>query len=116
MRKPALTDEEKELIRKLHKDGMPYTALAARYNVSSATIMRACRPDIYEQHKAAVKNYNAINSREIYERRKTNSKRYALSLHLVNDADIIEHLDSQENVQGYLRELIQKDIEDQNIK
>lgn len=39
-----------------------------------------------------------------------NTKVYAIKLNRKKDADIIEKLDSQTNVQGYIKELIRKDI------
>ena len=38
-------------------------------------------------------------------------KQYNLILHTVNDADIIEMLDSQDNKQGYIKALIRADLE-----
>lgn len=37
-------------------------------------------------------------------------RRYVLKANQNTDPDIIEHLDSLENVQGYLKELIRRDI------
>lgn len=39
-----------------------------------------------------------------------NTRRFAMKLSKSKDNDIIEFLDSLDNVQGYLRELIRKDI------
>ena len=39
-----------------------------------------------------------------------NARRYAIKLSKNTDADIIEHLDSIPNVQGYLKALIRADI------
>ena len=52
-----------------------------------------------EAQKRAVAKYDAKNT-----------KVYAIKLNRKNDADIIEKLDSQTNVQGYIKELIRKDI------
>ena len=41
---------------------------------------------------------------------KTHMKQYLLKFHIVNDADIIEKLDSLESKQGYIRHLIRNDI------
>lgn len=37
-------------------------------------------------------------------------KRYNLAFNKGTDVDIIEHLDRQENKQGYIKELIRKDM------
>lgn len=39
-----------------------------------------------------------------------NARRYALKLSKNTDADLIEKLDQQENIQGYLKRLIREDI------
>lgn len=39
-----------------------------------------------------------------------NTKRYAIELNLKTDSDIIKILDSVPNKQGYIKELIKKDI------
>lgn len=41
---------------------------------------------------------------------KKNTKGLYLKLNLKTDADIIEHLAKQENTQGYIKELIRKDM------
>lgn len=41
---------------------------------------------------------------------KANIKQVKLNLHLVNDADILRWLDSQDNKQGSIKELIRKEI------
>ena len=39
-------------------------------------------------------------------------KRYNLGFNKTTDADVIEQLDKQESKQGYIKELIRKDIEE----
>ena len=39
-----------------------------------------------------------------------NTKQLNLKLNLKTDADILEHLEKQENVQGYIKDLIREDI------
>lgn len=39
-----------------------------------------------------------------------NLRRVVIKLNKAKDADIIEQIDKQENVQGYIKELIRKDI------
>lgn len=41
---------------------------------------------------------------------KGNTKRLSLKLNLNTDADILEKLDSEKNVQGYIKKLIRNDI------
>lgn len=40
-----------------------------------------------------------------------NTRRINLKLNLKTDADIIQKLESVENIQGYLKQLIREDIE-----
>lgn len=39
-----------------------------------------------------------------------NTKQINLKLNLKTDADILEHLEKQENVQGYIKDLIREDM------
>lgn len=112
--KPKLTEEQKIEIRKLHDAGMPYPALAAKYNVAPATIMRACRQDLYERQKASNRKHQAENYEKIYAGLKKTYKNYRLSFHTVNDANVIEQLDKQDNVQDYVRQLVTNDIDDKD--
>lgn len=41
---------------------------------------------------------------------KANTKKYLLKLNLSTDKDIIDHLDSLDNKQGYIKELIRDDL------
>ena len=50
-----------------------------------------------------------MTSKERYDAR--TAKFYSLKLNKVTDADIIEKLASVKSVQGYIKELIRKDIE-----
>lgn len=49
--------------------------------------------------RRAIQKYDASNTKQIH-----------LKLNLNTDADILEHLEQQENVQGYIKELIREDI------
>lgn len=42
---------------------------------------------------------------------KRSSKQYHLEMHKENDADIIRKLETLENKQGYIKELIRRDIQ-----
>ena len=44
------------------------------------------------------------------EKEKAYIRRYGLKLNINTDADIIEYLDKQESMQGYIKQLIRKDI------
>lgn len=41
---------------------------------------------------------------------KENTKKITMKLNIHTDADLIEHLAKQENVQGYLKKLIREDM------
>lgn len=49
--------------------------------------------------RAAIQRYDAANTRQIH-----------LKLNLNTDADILEHLKEQESIQGYIKELIRRDM------
>ena len=111
VRQQRFTEDEKAEIRKAHDAGVPYAALAAQHGVSSATIMRVCRPDIYEKQK-----YQADNVKKIIDARKGVYKSYRLALHTENDAKIIKQLDKQDNVTDYVRQLVTSDIKTDDVK
>lgn len=46
-----------------------------------------------------------------YKYDKNNTKMYTLKMNLNTDAEIVEHLSKQANVQGYIKALIRADIE-----
>lgn len=110
MGKRKLSDDDREEIRKLAEEGFSYKKLASQYNVSIATIMRTCRPDIYEAHLEASKQYSAKNSQRLYQTRKAATRRYPLTFRINDDAAIIAHLDQQDNVQAYIRSLVEKEL------
>ena len=41
---------------------------------------------------------------------KANTKQIALKLNTKTDADILQHLETKDNVQGYIKELIREDL------
>ena len=109
--KHRLSDKSRAEIRALRQQGHTNKALAIQFGVSEQTIIRICRPDLYEKNLESNKRYQNKNSKQIYQACKANSKTYKLELHKINDADIINYLDSRDNVQGYLRSMIVNDIE-----
>lgn len=52
-----------------------------------------------EAQKKAVARYDAKNTQRIY-----------IKLNKNTDADILQHLRSQDNIQGYIKELIRNDM------
>ena len=54
---------------------------------------------VSEAKKAAIARYDAKTA-----------KKYGLKLNINTDADIIEYLAEQSNFQGYIKELIRKDL------
>ena len=59
--------------------------------------------ELTEAKRRAIQKYDAKNTRQIH-----------LKLNVKTDADILEHLDQQENVQGYIKDLIREDMKDLN--
>lgn len=110
MSKRKLSDEERRSIRELREQGLTNRALAEQFGVSIQTIIRTCRPDLYKKNLESNKKYHAKNTQQIYQTRKANAKTYKLVFHKTKDAQIIEHLDGQESVQGYIRSLISSDL------
>lgn len=105
-----LSDEERRSIRELREQGRTNKSLAEQFGVSVQTIIRTCRPELYKKNLESNRKYQAKNTQQIYQTRKANAKTYKLELHKSKDAQIIEHLDRQESVQGYIRSLISSDL------
>lgn len=55
--------------------------------------------ELTDAKRKAIKKYDAANT-----------KQYHLKLNMNTDAEIIQHLDMQQNVQGYIKALIKADI------
>ena len=49
--------------------------------------------------RKAIQKYDAANTKQVH-----------LKLNLKTDADILEHLEKQESVQGYIKHLIREDM------
>lgn len=56
--------------------------------------------DLTDAKRKAIAKYDASNTRQFH-----------LKLNKNTDAEIIQHLDRQQNIQGYLKELIKADLE-----
>ena len=106
-----LSDEAREEAIKLRKKGLSYVAIAERYGVDYRTIYRICEPEKYTQEKIKNRQYNKNCSKAILNTRKENQRLFRLSLTRSTDGDIIEHLESKDNMSDYLRMLIRKDMD-----
>ena len=60
--------------------------------------------------------YQAKNVKRINDARKELYRNYRLALHVENDAEGIEQLDKKENVTGYIRQLVLRDIKTDSVK
>ena len=58
-----------------------------------------------DSKREAIARYDAKATRQIH-----------LKLNLKTDADILEHLDRAENIQGYIKELIRNDMNGEHEK
>lgn len=107
-----LSDAQRSEIVKLHdEEGVPFAELAVRYGVNWRTIARICRPEKYVAEKERNAEYSKRNAQQIWATRKQNEHVYRLVLNKNSeDRDMIEHLDTQENVSGYLRSLVREDM------
>ena len=54
---------------------------------------------VTEAKRRANKKYDAANTKQVH-----------LKLNLKTDADILEHLEKQESIQGYIKHLIREDM------
>jgi hypothetical protein len=57
--------------------------------------------ELTEAKRRAIKKYDANNTRQVH-----------LKLNIKTDADILDHLEKQESVQGYIKRLIRDDMEE----
>ena len=105
-----LTEKDKNEIRKLSKEGHKQVALAAIFGVSVQTIYRILNPEYYAKSLARSRKYQKDNKERIQQQRYNSRRDYRLSFNLEADADIIRHLDKQENINNYIRTLISNDI------
>ena len=105
-----LSDQDKLEIRRLHKQGISITALAANYEVSYNTIRRVVNPELYAQQLKKTAQYQKENLQQIYEKNKMSLRSYYIQFHRNHDAEIIKHLDAQENVTQYIRDLVTEDM------
>lgn len=105
-----LSDADRERIRRLHKDGLSYSAIAAQYDVDYRTISRTCNPEKYAEELKRNKEYSKKSKRKILDTRKANQRRYYLLLTRATDGDVINFLDGQGNINQYLKSLILKDM------
>ena len=63
--------------------------------------MRKKRPQTKRSQLDAQKRYD-----------KANTKTYSMKLNMITDKSLIERLHEKESVQGYIKELIRRDIEE----
>lgn len=85
-----------------------HRALAEEYGVSYTTINRILNSDYADRERARNRERNKRN-KDAYN---MNSKYYTFCFNTEKDADVIDKLDSVENRQGYIKELVRRDIEE----
>ncbi len=111
-----LSDAQRAEILQLHdKEGMTFAELADRYQVNWRTIARICHPAKYEAELARNAEYNRQNAQTLYERSKETSSVFHFRLSHSANKEMIAHLRSQSNVSDYLRDLVQKDMNNSKI-
>ena len=109
----TLTEDMRSEIKRLHDEsGQSYTSLAEQYSVSPKTVARICNPEKYAEEKQRNEEYRKRNIHKILDRRKKAQREFHLRLSYAKDTDMIDHLDSLANVNGYLRTIIRRDMED----
>lgn len=110
MARSKLTEENKNEIRRLNKEGYTQASLAELFGVSKQTIYRVINPDYYAKNLQQSIVYQRENKDRIRQRRINTRKDYFLSFNSETDAAVISQLDKQENVQDYIRILVTDDI------
>lgn len=105
-----LTDQQRQEIIQRRKEGESYAALAYHYDVHWQTISRICNPSKYEKQKKMNIASNKKNAKTIMKTRANNQKYYMLVLTKTLEEEVIEHLSKIENVNGYIIDLIRKDM------
>ena len=105
-----LTDEQIEAIARRRENGQSYTDIAEEFGVSPTTIYRHLHRDYYARHKERAREYQRQKAKQVIENRRSSHKVYTLSFHTENDAEVIKKLNSVDNVQNYVRQLIAADI------
>lgn len=110
MARKRLTEENKKEIRELSKLGHTQPGLAAKFGVSTRTIYRVLHPEYYEKELVRSMEYQRENTKKIRANRATARRDYRLSFGYKQDAEVIDHLDKQENVNSYIRDLIIDDM------
>lgn len=107
-----LSDVQRAEILQLHdKEGMTFAELADRYQVNWRTIARICHPEKYAAELARNAEYNRQNAQSLYARSKETSCVFHFRLSHSSNKEMIAHLNAQSNVSDYLRDLVQKDID-----
>ena len=105
-----LSEQQKNEIRERYNNScgsITYANLAEEYGVSSNTIARIMNPQYYEKERER----NRLRMQDYRTNSEPTSKVYSpLHCHIEKDADIIAKLDSVENRNGYIKDLIRKDI------
>lgn len=110
MGRSKLTEENKDEIRQLSKEGYSLAALAAKFDVSKQTIHRTLNPDYYTRTLEQSKEYQRTNAKQLRKKRAKSIRDYRLAFSYKNDAAVIERLDKEENVNDYIRNLVTDDI------
>ena len=110
MARKRLSEENKKEIRELFKQGYTQPGLAAIYEVSERTIYRVLNPEAYKKDLAFSMKYQRENSEKVRANRAVARRDYKLSFSYKHDNDVIEHLDKQDNINSYIRDLITDDM------
>ena len=108
---PKFSPEEKHIIRVLHEEsGVSYKDLAFQFDVSYNTIRRICEPDVYAKHLQRSREYQKQNSKSITAQNLSKQRRFFVSFNRLEDAAIIDYIESHDNVSQYFRDLILRDM------
>ena len=110
-----LSPEVRKEIRTLYTSGeYSYSQLAAKYNVSINTISRCVNDPTGEKTREENRRYYQENAKEINLRAIAVNKEFRIKLNRNSDAEMIEFLESKENLRQYILGLIKEDMKKQN--
>lgn len=105
-----ISDEIQEKIREDYKTGQySYAALAAKYGVSGTSVGRIIKPDYRERERAR-------NKARKYSYNSPKPEHSMLVRFYKKDQALIKKVKSVPNVQQYVKDLIEADIEKENNK
>lgn len=111
--KHLTTADKKEILKLYSEDGYTLSAIAKEFSITPTAVSRIVNPEYRDREKQYSLNYYKTHKEELQKKQKEIYVRRYLKLHKENDKDVISKLNSVSNVNGYLKNLIREDIENE---